>query len=313
MAEQTSIQRLESFPFDSKADGYDADGYPVYDRAVGALMLRATFGKFFTDGIFPSPGTALHIGKGDSGLTVTVQPGIGIIRGAMGGVTGDDPATLTLDTAAPQGNVAYGVMLRYDENDTEGTGRSLSLRVVRGDPAATPEPPAPDQSTPGVMEYRLGHVTVSSGATDLAGATVSNEKGTAVCPYAAPFVEIDVSEIATDCRLAATEALSALMAYFETDRDAIDAALSDEEATYLQQQITAIQQQIDAFGIDLAEEVDGVTIEYATGGESMADTDPKLRVKDGGLPPSAINSPDAWRQAIYDPPDPDELIEYLEL
>ena len=253
MPTQTTLSRVESFPFDSRSDGYDADGYPVYDRAVGASMLRETFKKFFSDGVFPSPGGALQISKG-SGLTVTIQPGIFIIRGAMGGYL-TDAHSLTLDTAAPQGNVCYGVMLRYDENEQY---RSCYIRVVRGDAASSPQPPAPDQSTPGVMEYRLGYVTVPTGATDLTSATVTNEKGLTVCPYAAPFEEIDMSEVTADARAGAIEALQSLLAYFETYRDAVDAALSDEEATYLQQQINELSEEIG--DTDLSTRVDGTTI-----------------------------------------------------
>lgn len=276
MPTQTNLSRVESFPFDSRADGYDEDGYPVYDRAVGATMLRETFRKFFSDGVFPSPGTALQISKGP-GLTVVIQPGIFIINGAMGGYLTDEHS-LTLDTEAPQGNVCYGIMLRYDETEQY---RSCYIRVVRGDAASTPQPPAPDQSTPGVMEYRLGYVTVPTGATDLTNATVTNEKGLTVCPYAAPFEKIDMSGVTADARASANEALTQLLAYFESNREAIDAALSGEEATHLQQQITALQEQLADFDIDLATEVDNSTIEY-TGTENPVDPK-KLRVKDGGI------------------------------
>lgn len=286
MPTQTTLSRVESFPFDSRADGYDADGYPVYDRAVGAAMLRATFEKFFTDGVFPSPGTALQISKG-SGLTVTINPGIFIIRGAMGGYM-DSVHSLTLDTAAPQGNTCYGIMLRYDENEQY---RSCYLRVVRGDAAGTPQPPAPDQSTQGVMEYRLGYVTVPTGSTDLANATVTNEKGLAVCPYAAPFEEIDVSEVLSDARNAANEALKQLLAYFEQYRDMVDAAVDDTLAGQLQSQITQIQEQLESFSVDFASEVDGFSIEYAS---DNFPTDPKkLRVKDGGIVKDSLSQ---WLQ-----------------
>jgi len=232
MAEQSGIARLESFPFDSKADGYDADGYPVYDRAVGARMLRETFKQFFKDGVFGTPADALQIAKGDGGLYIKVKPGIFIIKGAMGGVVEDDLPIL-LDTAAPQGNIAYGVMLHYDENDTENTGRSLSIRIVRGGASASPQPPDPDQSTPGIYEYRLGYVTVPSGATDLSAATIENEKGTSTCPYAAPFEEIDLSEIVEDARNQAQEATDAFIVYAKQYYDLVASAIDDTTAGYL--------------------------------------------------------------------------------
>lgn len=239
MAVQSGIARVQSFPFDSKADGYDADGYPVYDRAVGALLLRKTYEKFFTDGVFGTPADALQIAKGDSGLYITVKPGIFIIKGAMGGVI-DDDLSILLDTAPPQGNIAYGVMLHYDENDTASTGRSLSIRIVRGDASASAQPPAPDQSTPGIYEYRLGYVTVPSGATDLSAAVVTNEKGTGTCPYAAPFDEIDLSEIVEDARNQAQEVTDAFLVYAQQYYDLIASAIDDTTAGYLMEMINNI-------------------------------------------------------------------------
>ena len=278
MATSTGMTRLESFPFTSHEDGYDADGYPVFDRAVGSGMLRETFEKFFTNGVFPNPGTALQIGKASSGLAVTIQPGIGIIKGAMGGIRGDQPITVTLDTQAPQGNTAYGIMLRFDNTDGFADSRSLLINVVRGEASSSPTPPTPDTTTPEVYELRLGYVVVPSGATDLSNATVTNEKGLAVCPYAAPFEEIDVSGIVADFKVSADEALAKLLEYYNANKAAIDAALDDSEATYLQQQISAIQEQLENF--NLSGSVDNQTIEYAT---AAGEAESKLRVKAGGI------------------------------
>lgn len=274
-ATSTGMTRMESFPFDSKADGYDADGYPVYDRAVGASMLRATFEKFFTDGVFPTPGTALNIGKADTGLAVTVQPGIAIINGAMGGIEGEDPITLTLDTASPQGNVCYGIMLRYDNT---GERRSLYFNVVRGDASSTPLPPAPDTTTPEVFELRLGYVTVPSNATNLSEATITNEKGLEVCPYAAPFEEIDMSTVTADAKASAQAALTALNQFIETNKEFVESAIDGTTAGHLQNQINSLQQQLDAF--DLSNSVDNETIEFT---QKLGEASKLLRVKEGGL------------------------------
>lgn len=241
MANVTGSLRVESFPFDSKADGYDADGYPVYDRAVGALTLRTVFRQFFTDGVFGTPADALHISKGDGGLRVNVAPGVFIVRGAMARVgDGDEPVTLTLSDTPPQGNVAYGIMLHYDENDTASIGRSLSLVAVAGEASSSAQPPAPDQSTPGIFEYRLGYVTVPSGATDLSGATVTNEKGLEVCPYAAPFDTIDVSAIVEDARNQAQEVTDAFLVYAQQYYDLIASAIDGTTAGMLMEMINNI-------------------------------------------------------------------------
>ena len=295
MASTSTIMQLtESFPFDSDPNsGYDEYGYPVFDRAVGALMLRNTFEKFFTNGVFPSPADSLEIGKAESGLAVTIKPGIAIINGAMGGVTGSEPMTLQLDAAPPAGNVCYGIMLHFDLRQDY---RGIYFNVVRGDAAPTPIPPEPDQTTPGVFELRLGNVVVPSGNANLSNATVTNEKGTSVCPFAAPFEEIDVESIVLDFRARATEALGD----FENDLDSyrgnaaayinqliqdlesyeglLDSVLDDTTAGYLQQQITELKDQIG--DVDLAGSVDGKTIVY---GKVQGSVGNVLSVPDGGI------------------------------
>ena len=300
------VTLVDAFPFDSNPTLItDVNGYLRGDRSVDAWTMQRVFKQFFSDGVFGTPSDALQIAKGTSGLTVTINPGMFIIQGGMGGVKESDGAlTLTLDTGAAAGNLCYGIMLRYDNNPDM---RGLGFRVVKGTAGASPQPPEPDQTSENVMEYRLGYVEVPNGATDLSAATVHNEKGTSVCPYAAPFAEIDLSSITADALSSANEALTSLLAYFETYRDTIDAALSDEEATYLQQQITAIQEQLS--NTDLSGSVDNVTIEY--GPKLPGDSTDKLRVKEGGLTPDVMNSPDAWGQQILHVADPDELVEYV--
>lgn len=243
--------RLESFPFDSDFDGYDDYGYPVFDRAVGARTFRYSLERVFADGVFGTPASAFQIAKASSGLNVTIKPGLGVIRGAMGGILGD-PITLQLDTAAPQGNVAYAVMLRCDDNDDR---RSMYLAVVKGDASASPQPPAPTD-TEVIKDLRLGYVVVPSGSTDLSNATVTNEKGLDVCPYAAPFAEIDLSEVVTDAKNQATEELNSTVSEFNALADMtladlqqsvdanlglLESALDDTTAGYLQNQINNME------------------------------------------------------------------------
>lgn len=277
-----TMKRLESFPFDSRADGYDDDGYPIYDRAVGASYLRSAFKEFFTDGVFPKPADALRIDKADSGIAVTVAPGNCIIDGGIGGVPlGGDPVKITLSDSAPRGNTCYGIFLRLDDRDDY---RSIYLRAAQGTTGANPTPPEPDRTTVGVYEYRLGYVTVPNGATDMTGAVVYNEKGQAVCPYAAPFEDLDISNIVEDAQEQAETAMTHLLAEYEKYKGVIDSALDGSTATYLQQQITALQE---SQGVDLSGEVDGETIEYTQG---ALDSKKYLRVKDGSIDIDKVDS-----------------------
>lgn len=206
---------LESFPFDSSPDlEYDDNGYPRFDRAVGSRVMRDTFKKFFTNGVFPSPADALNISKGD-GLNVKIAPGACIIEGAMAAIY-EEAMTVQLDTAAPQGTVNYAVMLHMDLNYEQ---RCISIVVKKSEASAEPEPVAPDQTTPNVYELRLGNITVPNGAGDLSGATVTNEKGTSVCPYAAPFEDLDMEAMVLDARAKAEEHLAAFKAELEATND----------------------------------------------------------------------------------------------
>ena len=235
-------QRMESFPFDSSPDvDYDEDGYPIYDRAVGAEAMRRTFEKYFSDGVFPNPAEEMEVSAGESGLTVKVAPGTCIIKGSMGTLL--DEVVLTLDTAV-QGNTVYGVMAAFDNNEDR---RSVYLRVAKGSPG-TNEPPEPDRTTPNIYEYRIADVTLNSGATSVSAANVNNNKGTKVWPYAAPFVELDVSAIVHDAQAEADEivkkldedantSLENVQQFISDNMELIESAIGGTVAGHLQQQI----------------------------------------------------------------------------
>lgn len=271
MALPAGTTLVDSFPFDSSPNlVYTDEGYPRGDRSVDAWTMQKTFAQFFSDGVFGTPGNALEISKGPSGMTCTIQPGMFIINGGMGGIK-DEAMVLTLDSGAAQGNTYYGIMLRYD-NNTEM--RSLGIRVAK-QAGSIPEP---DQTSVNVMEYRLGYVMVPNGNSDVANATVVNEKGTEMCPYAAPFVPLDLSGVTADARAAALKALQELQQYIETNEDFVQAALDGTTAGNLQAQINQIMEMADGF--DLENAVDGLSIEYAVP-ESIASK--KLKLKDGGV------------------------------
>lgn len=240
-------QRMESFPFDSSPDvEYDEDGYPIYDRAVGAEAMRRTFEKYFSDGVFPNPAEEMEVSAGESGLTVKVSPGTCIIKGSMGTLL--DEVVLTLDTAV-QGNTVYGVMAAFDNNEDR---RSVYLRVAKGTPG-TNTPPEPDRTTPNIYEYRIADVTLNSGATSVSAANVKNNKGTSIWPYAAPFVELDLEAIVHDAQAEAGEVLEGLkqstseslenVQQFIADNMAlIESALDGTTAGHLQSQIDELRE-----------------------------------------------------------------------
>lgn len=233
MAEER-LERLESFPFDSKFDGFNDEGYPVYDRAVGASMLRETFKQFFSDGVFGTPADAWRISKGE-GLSVKVAPGTAIIRGGIASTT--DTVTLKLTDSAPQGRLAYSIFLRVDDNEEY---RSLYLRVSEGEASSEPAPTNPDNDA-AVKELRLGYVVVPSGATNLNEAEIVNEKGSSVCPYAAPFEDIDLDALLADVKAKGDAQYKAFMAYLNVNMDFIASAIDGTTAGNLSNRIAALE------------------------------------------------------------------------
>lgn len=229
-----ALERLESFPFDSKFDGYNDEGYPVYDRAVGASMLRETFKRFFSDGVFGTPADAWRISKGE-GLSVKVAPGTAIIRGGIASTT--EAVTLKLADSAPQGKVAYSIFLRVDDNVEY---RSIYLVASEGEAGADAAPKVP-QDDAGAKELRLGYVVVPSGATNLNEAEIVNEKGSSVCPYAAPFEDIDLDALLADVKAKGDAQYKAFMAYLNVNMDFIASAIDGTTAGALSNRIAALE------------------------------------------------------------------------
>lgn len=273
--------RLESFPFDSKQSGYDDYGYPVYDRAVGASMLRQTFAQFFSNGVFDAPSNAFELSKG-SGLKVNIAEGIAIINGAMASVPEGGISVALTDESTTVGTYAYGVFLRYDENSDK---RSCYITIRKGEAGSSPTPPDPERSEPGIWELRIGYVVVPTGSTNLSNATVTNEKGLANCPFAFPFEEIDLSSVTEDAKASANEALTYLLDYFNKYKDMVDAAVDETLAGQLQTQINQLQEQLNNF--DLSGSVDGETVAY---GQKPGDSKETLHVPEGGIGTSEIKN-----------------------
>lgn len=285
---------LDSFPFDSGPNLiYTDQGYARGDRSVDAWTMQRTFRQFFTNGVFGTPADAWSIAKG-TGMDVTIQPGMAVIEGGMGGIKeSEGPLTVTLDTQAAQGNVAYGIMLRYDNNSET---RGLAIRVKKGVAGSSPTPPDPDTTSAGVYELRLGYVVVPNGATDLSSAQVVNEKGLSVCPYAAPFVPLDVNGIVLDFRnqaaqlvesfqgeldyknQSAQQMLAEFLAFLDQYESFVQSAVDGTTAGNLQNQINDIKEQLG--DLDFTTAVDNVTIAYSRKPDDAKET---LHVMDFGI------------------------------
>lgn len=247
----TLYRVTESFPFDSsKPTKFDDYGRPILDRAVSSRTMRDSFAKIFSNGVFGKPADAFIISKGD-GLNVKINPGMCVIDGAMGGWREEQ----TFALPAATGKVAYGIFLRLDDNSDM---RSIYVRIDAGAAGSNPTPPAPESGDK-VTELRLGYVVVPSGATDLSEATITNEKGLEVCPYTAPFAEIDLAEIIHDAQTYADERNEEFTAYLVENMEFIASCLDGTVAGNLQAQIDELKT-----GGNLADSLDPRNLELAS-------------------------------------------------
>ena len=82
--------------FDSEITGVDSEGMPIFDRAETSELFRLLFSKLLTNGVLAKPADCFKVLAGDTGLSVKVQPGFGLINGAFA----YDPAVATFQLAA---------------------------------------------------------------------------------------------------------------------------------------------------------------------------------------------------------------------
>lgn len=226
MADQ--LIRLESYPFDSNTPTvYDELGYPIFDRGITSYILAACWKQFFSDGIFGTPANCLQITKGN-GLNINIAKGVGIIEGHMGGVFDDEGLTIELSDEMIRRTTTYSVFLRYDNNIEY---RSTYIHITDEISPVYPE------EAPSVKEYRIGYITVPSNSIDLTNATITDERGTSMCPYAAPFEEIDVSNVIADVKQQANIQYASFVKFLNDNIEFINQAMSGEALGALQTQI----------------------------------------------------------------------------
>lgn len=144
---------------------------------------------------------------------------------------------------------------------------------------------------------------------------VTNEKGLAICPYAAPFERIDLSEIVSDARGQATYYLNAFIKFLDENKAFLDSAIDGTVAGNLQDQIDQLNSK--AFDVDevTLESNDGVVsaiMDTHTGVASfkrLFDVDTSLAVVAFNAELSNIVADDkAGTVFIWEFPDDSELI-----
>ena len=170
--------------FDSEITGVDSEGMPIFDRAETSELFRLLFSKLLTNGVLAKPADCFKVLAGDTGLTVKVQPGFGLINGAFA----YDPTVATFQLAAAPTSYSRidRIVLRCNYLD-----RLCEIIVKTGTAAATPQPPELIQPVSGdYYELGLALVTVGTNQSVVTQSSITDTRpDSSVCGYITQFID----------------------------------------------------------------------------------------------------------------------------
>lgn len=144
------------------------------DRSYGAEIFAEYFASFIGNGVF-NGGDCLRAYADGTARSIKVKPGRAWINGYYYALKEDDEgAEYVLETApADAANDRIdAVVLRLD---TAATARSMRLRVISGEPAASPVAPAPVRSG-NIYDLVLAHVFVNANTSVVQATAVTDKR-----------------------------------------------------------------------------------------------------------------------------------------
>ncbi|HVM29533.1 MAG TPA: hypothetical protein VM305_02000 [Candidatus Limnocylindrales bacterium] len=146
----------------------DSGGDRTYDSAALAQVLRGLVG----DGVVAGIGNELAVADSvPAAMSVRVDTGAAFVRGYYLEVY-SSAETLAIAAADPANPRIDRVVVRRDL-----AGRTGALAVLTGTPAGSPTAPALTQLEAGTWEIPLARIAVAAGATSIATANITDERG----------------------------------------------------------------------------------------------------------------------------------------
>lgn len=148
--------------------------FPSYngDRKYTAAQFAKRFANTFSNGVMPN-GAQLFVSAGD-GMHVSVSAGFAWINGYD--YYNDMDFDLSIDVADGVLSRIDRVVLRWSREN-----RSISLAVLKGTPASSPEAPALQRDAD-AWELGIATVQIPAGATQVSQSYISDTRpNTAVC------------------------------------------------------------------------------------------------------------------------------------
>lgn len=143
-------------------------GVTTYDREYNSSDLTDYLKRFFTDGVFLQPSTALQVLAASSGLSVNMQSGAALINGCS--IETDAAISFKLSTAHATLARIDRIVVRWNLSE-----RKMEFALKTGTPASTPQAPALTR-TEYVYELSVSRIYVAAGATSLSQVNITDER-----------------------------------------------------------------------------------------------------------------------------------------
>ncbi len=177
-----------SFPFNSEITSYTEEGYPVYDRAVDASVMRKLFNETFNNGIYPNIPTCLQVVE-NSGMKVTVKAGACLINGAIGYEELD--RTLNVEASDTKDRIDR-VIARLNDNKES---RKIELYIIKGTPSGSPQPPELTRNE-SVYDLCIADLYINANTQDIKQTKITDTRlNTELCGVVTVLTKVDTTDI----------------------------------------------------------------------------------------------------------------------
>ncbi len=170
--------------FDSEITGVDSEGMPIFDRAENSELFALLFAKLVSNGVLAFPATCFQVLAGDSGLSVKVEPGFGMVNGRFAYNVSEE--TLILEKAPTSNSRIDWIVLRCNYKD-----RLCELVAKTGKAASSPTAPELLQPASGdYYELGLAQVRVSANQSIISQSAITDMRGnSAYCGYITQLID----------------------------------------------------------------------------------------------------------------------------
>ena len=175
--------------FDSEITGVDSEGMPIFDRAETSELFRLLFAKLLTNGVLAKPADTFKVLAGDTGLSIKIRPGFGLINGAFAYDSAEE--VMSLETAPTSYSRIDRVVLRCNY-----LNRLCEIIIKTGTAASSPVAPELIRPTSGdYYELSLALVTVNANQGQITQSSIQDTRpDSSVCGYITQFIDsIDTS------------------------------------------------------------------------------------------------------------------------